>query len=738
MKRTVKLSFKIRGMDCAEEIGALRRAVGPLVGGEEHLDFDLLDGKMTVSVAEGSELAAAIQEAVARTGMTAVPWSRLAMQRDAREEESLSKRFGKPAACVLGGVLLAAGFTADWIARGDLLAVLGAGRLGAERVPLPATLLYLASAIAGAWFIAPKAFRAARRARPDMNLLMTIAAAGAMAIGEWFEAAAVVFLFSLALLLESWSVERARRAIRSLLDVSPAVATVLDPDTGRTEEKPVEAIPPGATVLVRPGGRIPVDGVLVRGSTSVNQAPITGESLPVNKEEGDEVFAGTINGEGAVEIRSTKEAKDTTVARIIRMVEEARSRRAPSEQWVEKFARIYTPVMIGLALLVAALPPLLFGGAWSRSVYQALVLLVIACPCALVISTPVSVVAALAASARRGVLVKGGRFLEAVARLRALAIDKTGTLTEGRPSVCAVVPARGHTESELVAIVAAIEARSEHPLARAIVRHAASLGIRPEPAEEYRAVRGKGAGAVLRGRPVWVGSHRYLEERGHEDDEVRERITSLSAGGSSVVVAGTDDHVCGFIALADAVRPDARRAIDALRAAGIRPIVMLTGDNRGTADAVGRKTGVDEVRAELLPEDKVRAVEDLSRAHETVGMLGDGVNDARAMARASVGIAMGAAGSDAAIETADVALMSDDLLRLPWLVRHARRMLSIIKQNVAASIAVKGAFVALTFAGHPSLWGAIGADMGVSLLVVFNALRLLHPGPENPPEEVRA
>ncbi|MBM3320812.1 MAG: heavy metal translocating P-type ATPase, partial [Candidatus Eisenbacteria bacterium] len=484
--------------------------------------------------------------------------------------------------------------------------------------------------------------------------------------------------------------------------------------------------------------RIPVDGVLVRGSTSVNQAPITGESLPVNKEEGDEVFAGTINGDGAVEIRSTKEAKDTTVARIIRMVEEARSRRAPSEQWVEKFARIYTPVMIGLALLVAALPPLLFGGAWSRSVYQALVLLVIACPCALVISTPVSVVAALAASARRGVLVKGGRFLEAVARLRALAIDKTGTLTEGRPSVCAVVPARGHTESELVAIVAAIEARSEHPLARAIVRHAASLGIRPEPAEEYRAVRGKGAGAVLRGRPVWVGSHRYLEERGHEDDEVRERITSLSAGGSSVVVAGTDDHVCGFIALADAVRPDARRAIDALRAAGIRPIVMLTGDNRGTADAVGRKTGVDEVRAELLPEDKVRAVEDLSRAHETVGMLGDGVNDAPAMARASVGIAMGAAGSDAAIETADVALMSDDLLRLPWLVRHARRMLSIIKQNVAASIAVKGAFVALTFAGHPSLWGAIGADMGVSLLVVFNALRLLHPGPENPPEEVRA
>ncbi|MFH1682024.1 MAG: heavy metal translocating P-type ATPase [Candidatus Eisenbacteria bacterium] len=725
-----KIAFKIHGMDCADEITVLKRAVGPLVGGEENLDFDLVEGKMTAAVPAGSKLGGAVQEAVARAGMEAVPWDEFTAARSASEGDGFRARHGRSVACVLSGVLLACGFATDWAGRGDLLAVIGAGRRAVESVPLPAVALYLLSAIAGAWHIAPRAVRAARRVRADMNLLMMIAVIGAMAIGEWFEAAAVTFLFSLALLLESWSVERARRAIRALLEITPGAANVLDPETGRVEPMPVEAVRVGATVLVRPGDRIPLDGVLTRGTTSVNQAPITGESLPVAKSEGDEVFAGTINGEGAIEFRSTKEAKDTTVARIIRMVEEARARRAPSEQWVERFARIYTPAMMGLSLFVALFPPLFFGGEWSRSIYQALVLLVIACPCALVISTPVSVVAALASSAKHGVLVKGGRFLEVVARLRALAIDKTGTLTEGRPAVSAVVPAKGHTEKELLEIVAAIEARSEHPLARAVVRHAESLGIRPAPAEEYRAVRGKGAGAVLGGRPVWVGSHRYLEERGHEDAEVREKLASLGAGGSSVIVAGTDDHVCGFIALADSVRPRAREAIAALRAAGIRPIVMLTGDNRGTAEAVGRETGVDDVRAELLPEDKLGAVEDLVREHGTVGMLGDGVNDAPAMARASVGIAMGAAGSDAAIETADVALMSDDLLRLPWLVRHSRRMLSIVKQNVAASIAVKGAFVALTFAGYPSLWAAIGADMGISLLVVFNALRLLRVDPD--------
>jgi Cd2+/Zn2+-exporting ATPase len=722
-----KLAFKITGMDCADEIASLKRAVGPLVGGDEHLAFDLIEGKMTVSVSGSGEMLLPIREAVARTGMDAIPWAEYAARPQASRDGSRA-RHGRAIACLGSGAFLFLGFLTDWSARRDLFATIGAREGEVGPVPLAAIALFGSSAVLGGWFIAPRALRAARALRPDMNLLMTVAALGAMLIGQWFEAAAVTFLFSLALLLESWSVERARRAIRTLLDVSPAVADVLDPRTGRIGSVPVEEVAIGSTLAVRPGERIPLDGLVVKGATSVNQAPITGESLPVHKEVGDEVFAGTINGDGAIELCSTKAAKDTTVARIIRMVEEAASRRAPSEQWVERFARVYTPIMMGLSLLVAVFPPILLGSSWSHSIYQALVLLVIACPCALVISTPVSVVAALATAARHGVLVKGGRYLEAVARIRAFAIDKTGTLTEGHPTVSEVVPASGHTKDELLEIVAAIEARSEHPLARAVVRHAASLGIHPEPAEGYLAIRGKGAGAMLRGHPVWVGSHRYLEERGHEDPEVHERLESLAASGSSVIVAGTDDHVCGFVALADVVRPDARAAVASLRAAGIRPIVMLTGDNRGTAEAVARLTGVDEVRGELLPEDKVAAVEDLVREHGEVAMLGDGVNDAPAMARATVGIAMGGDGSDAAIETADIALMSDDLSRLPWLVRHARRTLSIIRQNVAASIAVKIAFVVLTFAGHPSLWAAIGADTGVSLLVVLNALRLLHAG----------
>jgi Cd2+/Zn2+-exporting ATPase len=723
-----KQSYKIHGMDCADEVAALRREIGPLVGGADRITFDLLAGKMTVLAPEGPDLGPSIVEGAARAGMRAVPWDE-----DRPDGAAPGARFagaprGRLLLSVLSGAFLAAGFFADWVIRGDLSAVVGAGKSAVGAVPLLAALFYLVSAVLGGWFIFPRAARAARRAGPDMNLLMTLAAAGAVILGEWFEAAAVTFLFSVALLLESWSVDRARRAVHELLDVVPASAGVLDPRTGRVEPKPVAEVPVGSLVVVRPGERIPLDGVLAKGSTAVNQAPITGESLPVPKAEGDELFAGSINGEGAVELRVTKAAGDTAAARILRLVEEASSRRAPAEQWVERFARIYTPAMIGLSLLAATVPPVFLGGDWSRSVYGALVFLVIACPCALVISTPVSIVAALAASARHGVLVKGGKHLEAVAGVRAFAIDKTGTLTEGHPRVAAVVPLAGHTEGKLLEILASIEARSEHPLARAIVRHAESLGIRAEAAEAYQAVRGKGAGAILKGHAVWVGSHRYLEERGHEDVEIRDRLASLGASGSSVVIAGTDHHVCGFVALEDTVRPRAADAVAALRAEGIRPVVMLTGDNRGTAEAVGRMTGVDEVRAELLPEDKLRAVEEMVAAYGRVAMLGDGVNDAPAMARATVGIAMGGAGADASIETADVALMSDDLSRVPWLVRHARRTLAIIKQNTIVSIAVKAAFVALTLSGHPSLWAAIGADMGVSLLVALNALRLLRPG----------
>jgi len=413
------------------------------------------------------------------------------------------------------------------------------------------------------------------------------------------------------------------------------------------------------------------------------------------------------------------------------MVSEAQSRRAPSEQWVEKFARVYTPAVMALALAVALVPPLV-SGVWGEWFYRVLVLLVIACPCALVISTPVSIVAALTAAARHGVLVKGGVYVEVPARLRAIALDKTGTLTEGRPEVREVVPVQGRTAEDLLRVAAAVEARSEHPLAQAIVRHAVADGVPVTPAEDFQAIKGRGATARFDGRSVWLGSHRLLEERLPETAEMHALAEKLSAGGSSVVAVGEDRHLLGFIAIGDRVRASARSLVAALKQSGIQHVVMLTGDNQATADAVARETGVDEVLAELLPEDKVKAVDSLVERYGIVAMVGDGVNDAPALARASLGIAMGAAGTDAALETADIALMGDDLSRLPWLLRHSRRTLAIIRQNIVVSLGIKALFVVLTFTGLATLWAAIAADMGVSLLVVFNALRLLNVDFERP------
>lgn len=714
-----RLEFKICGMDCAEEVAVLKREVGPLAGGEERLGFNLLAGKMTIS-GDVPVSIASVRAAVRSAGMEAVEWETY-VQESAKSARgpSFMARHGRALLCGLSALFLALGFGLHWGASGFVMALAGEGE-----IPLASVVLYAFAVVAGGWPIAPKAFLAARRLRPDMNLLMSTAVVGAIILGVWFEAATVTFLFSLALLLEAWSVGRARRAIGALLDLTPPMARYICPHDGDIEEKPVAQVGVGARVVVRPGERIPLDGIVVQGTTSVNQSPITGESMPVSKGPGDEVFAGTINEEGAFEFTVSRAANDTTLARIIHMVEEAQARRSPSERWVEKFAHYYTPAMMGLALVMAVAPPLLLGGGWAQWFYEALVILVIACPCALVISTPVTIVAALASAARAGVLIKGGLFVELPARIRVVAVDKTGTLTHGHPEVQQITPLNGHTAEELLMRAAAVESMSEHPLARAILRRADSEGITYPRAVSYRAVRGKGAQAVVEGRPFWVGNHRYAQERGMATPDASRHAEDLEDAGHSVVFVGNDDHVCGLISIVDPVREHAAPAVANLKRAGLR-VVMLTGDNDGTARAVAAAAGIDDYRSELLPEDKRNAVEELARQYGPVAMVGDGVNDAPAMAAASLGVAMGAVAADAAMETADIALMSDDLTKLAWLKSHSERTLRVIKQNVSLALGIKALFIALALGGVATLWMAIAADMGASLLVIFNGLRLL-------------
>lgn len=715
--------LKIKGMDCAEEVAILKREIGPVVGGEANLSFDILKGQMTVLSSAADAEVESIVKAVRKTGMDAVPYELNPSNRP--ERISWWERQGRLTLTLASGALTAIGLILHLNLAGNWADVLGSEGMGQTKsIPLAVRTLYSLAVVAGVFLVLPKAWFSLRRLRPDMNLLMTIAVCGAVAIGEWFEAATVAFLFALSLTLESWSVSRARRAIEKLLDLAPAVIRVLDSSGVVTEVAP-DTVGIGTVFQIRPGERIALDGEVVKGTSDVNQAPITGESIAVAKEPGAIVYAGTVNGVGTLEVRSTKVSGETTLATIIRMVGEAQQKRAPSEQWVDRFAQYYTPSVLMIAFAVFLVPTLVFGKAFDIWLYQALVLLVIACPCALVISTPVSVVAALAAAAKNGVLVKGGTHMETPARLKAIAIDKTGTLTEGKPAVVEVVTLSGHTEAELLERAAALESHSDHPLARAIVAYCDAKGVRPLPAEEFSIIPGKGASGRWNGKEYWLGSHRFLEERGQETLAVHEQLEALSSTGRTVVVIGNESHVCGYLALADTIRPESKATIQRLRESGIEHIVMLSGDNQGTAEAIGREAGIDEIRANLLPADKVTAISDLVARYKSVAMVGDGINDAPALSLATLGIAMGAAGSDTAMEAADVALMSDDLSKLPWLVEHSRRMLGIIRLNIVLSLAVKGVFVALTMLGHASLWAAIAADMGMSLLVIFNALRLL-------------
>ncbi len=517
--------------------------------------------------------------------------------------------------------------------------------------------------------------------------------------------------------------DRARHAIRALMDLTPPEASVIR--AGEEHRIAADDVRVGERVRVRPGEKLPLDGRVVAGLSDVNQAPITGESLPVDKGVGDEVFAGSINGHGALEITTTRLRRDTTLARIVHLVETAQAERAPSQAFVDRFARIYTPAVIVLAAAVAVVPPLAGWGEGAVWLYRALVLLVIACPCALVIATPVAVVSALAAGARRGVLIKGGLHLESLAAVRSLAFDKTGTLTKGTPVVTGVVSVDGATPDGVLRLAAAVNRHSEHPIGRVIAQEAVSRGLTTPPVLAFRAIPGLGAEADVEGEAVVVGSPRLLASRGVDLSPFHARLQDSATDGSTTALVARGGRLLGYVALADVPRPSARDVVELLKRGGVARVEMLTGDGLGAGARVGRDVGVDAVRAELLPEDKVAAVKDLRARWGTVAMVGDGINDAPALAAADVGVVMGAAGSDAALETADVALMGDDLPKLPYALRLSRAAVSTIRINIVVALAVKIAFLALAVSGHTSLWLAILADTGTSLLVIANGLRLL-------------
>lgn len=716
-----KTSFRVFGLDCAEEVNILKKEVGSRKGVKD-LSFDILNSKMIVTFDSDVVIEKQIIDWVKGAGMESSIWE----ERKKLEKTTFWGNHSRLVMASTSGLFLFLGLITQYYFHPNLSDILDDSANSSQTLPLISMIFYFLSMVFGAFYFVPKALFALKRLRPDMNLLMVIAMCGAIGIGQWFEGATVAFLFSVALLLEHWSVGRARRAVESLMDLSPTQARIITPEGIR--EAKVEEVPIGSRILIRPGEKIPLDAVIEKGASSVNQAPITGESIPVSKEEGDEIFAGTINEEGAIECLVVKRADDTILARIIHLVQEAQSRRASSQQWVERFAQVYTPIMITAAFLVALVPPLIFGLSWAIWFYRALVILVIACPCALVISTPVSIVSGLTAAARNGVLIKGGMYLEAPAKLDILAVDKTGTLTYGHPEVQKVIPLNQHTEEELLTRAAALEAPSEHPLARAVLKMAKERGIQAERASDFQIIRGKGAEGVYRGTRYWIGSHRFMHEMQQETEEIHQKALQLEDAGHSIIAIGNDRHICGLISVADQPRDHIREIVQEIKRAGVKTIAMLTGDNIPTAQAIAELSGVDSFRAELLPEDKVEAIEELKQGGKTVAMIGDGVNDAPAMAAATFGIAMGAMGTDAAIETADIALMSDDLSKIPWLIRHSRKTLSIIKQNITFSLAVKGTFLGLAILGIASLWMAIAADAGASLIVVFNGLRLLKAG----------
>ena len=694
--------YRIENMDCPTEEGLIRDKLQHMPG-VQSLDFNLMQRKLTVS---HTVLAADLESALHSIGMKAVPDAG-----DANIEESARPSVSKR----------------QW----GLMAVAGVSAGVAEAVAFstgndsawPVIGLALVSIATGGWPTYKKGWLALRSGILNINALMSIAVTGAILIGQWPEAAMVMFLFALAEVIEVLSLDRARNAIRGLLAMAPEQATVQQPD-GSWLEVPAKTVAVGQLVRIRPGERIPLDGILESGQSAVNQAPITGESIPVAKAAGDTVFAGTINETGSFVYRVTAEATHSTLARIIKAVEEAQGSRAPTQRFIDQFSKVYTPAVFAVALAVMLVPPLFLGGAWMDWIYKALVLLVIACPCALVISTPVTVVSGLAAAARRGILIKGGAYLEQGRLLKSLALDKTGTITQGKPVVTDVVTL-GSGENHALRLAASLAARSDHPVSGAVAtywreKHGQALG----EADDFESLTGRGVKGRVGGQWYYLGSHRLLQELGIGSAPAEAALKKLEGEGKTAIAIASQNEALAVIGVADTVRDSSREAIRELHALGVRT-VMLTGDNQQTASVIARDVGIDDARGGLLPQDKLTAIDAELAAHGTVGMVGDGINDAPALAKSSIGFAMGAAGTDTAIETADVALMDDDLRKIPQFIRLSRKTGAILKQNIVLALGIKAVFLVLALTGTATLWMAVFADMGASLLVVFNGLRLL-------------
>jgi Cd2+/Zn2+-exporting ATPase len=697
--------FLVRNMCCPTEERIIRKALESM-NGIHRLDFNLLDRQVTVHHSLAST--EGILSLLSSINMSPVEL-----------ETTRAEQPAEPALRAMGGSWWLLGFSGAAAIGSEVIAWV-TGRENSSVI----MALVLVSILTGGMPIIKRGWAALKTFSLNINFLMTVAAVGAIAIGQWPEAAVVIWLFAIADRIEALSLDRARNAIRGLMAISPETATVRD-EGGQWRAVEAASVRIGQICRVRPGERVPLDGVVTAGYSSVNQAPITGESLPVEKTEGDTVFAGTVNENGVFEFRVTGDYEHTTLARIIHAVQQAQTHRAPTQRMVDAFAERYTPVVVVIALLVAVIPPLFMGLAWSEWIYKALVLLVISCPCALVISIPVSVVSSLAAAAHHGILVKGGVYLEGGRKLRFVALDKTGTLTWGKPAVTDVIPLESQDAAGVLRIAASLEEHAGHPIARSIVERWNS-DSRREPVlgvTAFRNMPGRGVAGEIDGASYFLGNLRLMEELDIREPGLEETLSRLEGEGKTGVVLASAAGPLAIIGVADVLRDSAKRAIASLHDLGIRT-VMLSGDNLATVRAMGAGAGIDDVRGNLLPDDKLTAITELQQSG-SVGMVGDGINDAPALAQSNIGFAMGAAGSDTALETADVALMDDDLNKIPDFIHLSRKTWGIITQNVVFALAIKALFFGLALAGEATLWMAVFADMGVSLLVIFNSLRLL-------------